>query len=211
MFGVEGDEALARRKQGKVAVLALGYNGGVGSLRVMGAEGNDSTLQGMVYQWRNANENIVHLWHDLDRAFRVGGQAGPHIRVEVQGSTRLVWLPSGRPIAYHKVGEKWVAKWGKKVKEVSFEDPKKRGLRTSTYGGKLSENVTQAVARDLLAQAMLDLDAAGYRIVGHVHDEILVEGGEIDEVSSIMNKSPEWAAGLPVDSAGFQCRRYRKD
>ena len=210
MFDVDEKEALRRRKQGKVAVLALGYNGGVNSLRAMGAEGSDGELQGLVYQWRNANQNITHLWQTMDKAFRVGGQVGEHLRVEVDGTTRRLWLPSGRAISYHNVHEKWVIKWNKKVKEVSYTDPKKPSLRIPTYGGRLSENVTQAVARDLLVQALLDLDAAGYRVVSHVHDEIIIEGGEVDAVSSIMNKSPEWAAGLPVNSEGFSTYRYQK-
>src|SRR5690606_2612659 len=93
---------------------------------------------------------------------------------------------------------------------ASFTDPRK-GWRTRTYGGRLVENITQAVARDVLAEALVRLDDAGVRVVGHVHDEILTEGRSLKRVSRIMTQSPAWAEGLPIDGAGFVCRRYRKD
>ena len=213
MFGVDEEEALARRKQGKVAVLALGFNGGINSLRVMGAEGDDMALQYLVRQWREANENIVSFWQALDNAFRRGGPVGEHIRIEKLGNDRLLYLPSGRAICYRKVGQRWTEKWGKRVKEVTFADPKRAGARVPTYGGKLAENVTQAVARDLLVEAMLQLDEAGHRVVGHVHDEILVEGASetsVAEVTALMAKNPAWAAGLPLAAEGDVCDRYRK-
>lgn len=204
------------RSQGKVAVLALGYNGGVNSLRAMGASGEDSDLQQLVSAWRRANPRIVSLWESMQDAFGSGGAVGPHLTVEVDGSTRRIRLPSGRAIGYHDV------KWEKyRVPDPNtgvmivkqgwrFRDPK-TGQRAGTYGGRLSENVTQAVARDILAAAMVRLTAAGYRVVMHVHDEALVEGEHpVDEIRAIMNDSPAWARGLPIDSAGFTCQRYRK-
>lgn len=213
MFDLDYEAARERRKQGKVATLALGYNGGVKSLRAMGAEGNDIELQRLVDLWREANENITQLWWDLDAKFRTGGQVGDYLRIEKDGSDRLLYLPSGRPICYRRVGQRWVEKWGRRVREMTYADPKKDGARVPTYGGKLAENVTQAVARDILAESMLSLDDHDYKVVGHVHDEILVETGddETERVSSIMTQVPGWAKGLPLDAEGFYTKRYRKD
>ncbi|MER2142154.1 MAG: DNA polymerase [Eubacteriales bacterium] len=199
------------RKEGKVAVLALGYNGGTGSLRAMGAEGSDEKLQYLVTQWRNANPAIVQFWADMQRAFRNGGQAG-RITVEKHGRDRIVRLPSGRGIGYHDVRERWVEKWGSQVKQLSFQDPKPPYLRVDTYGGRLTENVTQAVARDVLAGALVKLEEKGYDVVGHVHDEVLVQGTyPVEEIAGVLNDLPAWAEGLPIDAAGYTCPRYRKD
>ena len=200
------------RTHGKVAVLALGYNGGVASLRAMGAEGTDGALKRIVNQWRGTNSNITALWSEMQDAFRLGGPVGNFITVEVDGDSRLIRLPSGRAIYYHDCQFNWVeTQYGPK-RESSFRDPKAaRGFRTRTYGGRLIENVTQAVARDILAEALVRLDAEGYDIIGHVHDEVLVLGGDIQGVSEVMVEAPPWATGLPLGSAGFTTYRYRKD
>lgn len=212
MFNVSGEEALARRKQGKVATLALGYNGGVNSLRAMGAVGSDIELQKLVNLWREANPNITQLWWELDSKFRTGGEVGDFLRVEKDGHDRLLYLPSGRPICYRRVGQRWVEKWGKRVREMSYAYPKRDGARIPTYGGKLSENVTQAVARDILVEAMLNLDRHNRPVVGHVHDEVLVEGDfDLEGIVKLMTRVPSWAEGLPLDAEGFTTARYRKD
>lgn len=199
------------RKQGKVAVLALGYNGGVNALRAMGAEGTDEQLKPLVSQWRAANPAIVDLWWEMDTAFRKGGTVGNFVTVEKDGSDRYIRLPSGRVIGYHDCRLRWVEKWGKSVQEVHFADPKGPGIRTATYGGRLTENLTQAVARDVLSEALVRLDRAGLEVVGHVHDEILVHGTEtVDDVKQIMVQQPTWAGGLPLAAEGFTCPRYRK-
>src|SRR5690606_10583054 len=98
--------------------------------------------------------------------------------------------------------------YGRKL-GLDFQDPR-TGIRTSTYGGRLSENVTQAVARDVLAEALVRLEARGYPVVGHVHDEVLVEGSDVPGVTAVMTESPPWADGLPIAAEGFTCDRYRK-
>lgn len=196
------------RKEGKVAVLALGYNGGVGSLQAMGgsALGDETVLQRIVDQWRAANRNIVRLWGRVERAFYYGGQAGEHIRVEASGSDRLVRLPSGRAVVYHQVR-------ASRDGRLSFQDPRQR-WRTDTYGGRLVENFTQAVARDVLGAALVRLDEEGHQVVGHVHDEVIVEaapGSTVQAVHDVMVRPLDWSGGLPLEAAGYVCNRYRKD
>ena len=199
------------RREGKIAVLALGYNGGVGSLQAMGGDalGGESVLQRIVDQWRGANRNIVRLWSQLERAFYYGGNAGAILQVEANGADRLLRLPSGRAIVYHDVR---ATRSGGRT-HLSFQDPKLK-WRTDTYGGRLVENATQAVARDVLGEALVRLDAAGYPVVGHIHDEVIVEGASatsVQEVHDIMTQSPAWSAGLPLEAAGYTCDRYRKE
>lgn len=209
------------RAQGKVAVLALGFAGGINSLRVMGAEGEDRELQFLVDQWRRANRQIVRLWMDLADAVADAGSVpepvGQHLAVSRSGETVRLHLPSGRAIVYH--GMRWERyrvidpSTGKsKAKEGwRYDDPKKPGMRIGTYGGRLAENATQATARDILAEALVRLHSRGYHPVAHVHDEILVEGlHPVAEVAGVMCQSPAWAAGMPISAEGFTTTRYRK-
>src|SRR5690606_32331347 len=204
------------RFQGKVAVLALGYNGGVNSLRAMGAEGDNETLQRLVNVWRRANPRIVKLWEMMQDAVDTGGRVGPHIKITRRGDSMKMHLPSGRAIHYHGVKwERYVVideKTGKKIYKEGYRysDPKRGGARIGTYGGRLVENATQAIARDVLAEALVRLDQAGYPVVGHVHDEVIVESEDLDEITRIMTETPRWGRGLPLDAEGFVCDRYRK-
>lgn len=204
------------RFQGKVAVLALGYNGGVNSLRAMGAEGTERELRRLVNVWRRANPRIVNLWATMEEAIDGGGRVGPFIKITRRGRDMKMHLPSGRAIHYHGVRwEKYVVvdkKTGKKQHKQGwrYSDPKKGGARIGTYGGRLVENATQAVARDLLAEALVRLEEAGYPVVGHVHDEVIVESPDLENVSKIMTKQPRWARGLPIDGEGYLADRYRK-
>lgn len=193
------------RFQGKVAVLALGYNGSIGSLAAMGAEGDDEQLMMLVHQWRRANPNIVRLWKIMDQAFRGTGMAvGKRMRVEKDGNDRLLHLPSGRAIHYHDVEAA-----GKRITFANFRAPG----RMDTYGGRLVENATQAVARDILAEALVRLGEAGYDVVGHVHDEVIIEmpqDGTLAQLQDIVTASPKWADGLPLGGEGFVSQRYQK-
>jgi DNA polymerase len=186
------------RSQGKVAVLALGYNGAVGSLRAMGAQGDDDELLALVRQWRRANPAIQRFWYQMEDAFRDGGRV-KRIKVTVHGADRHIHLPSGRELRYHAVKST--------DGRLSFQSPMGR---TGTYGGSLTENVTQAVARDLLAHALSEMDEAGMEVVGHVHDEVLVAGDDIEAVTRLMTAAPRWAHGLPLAAEGFVTTRYRK-
>ena len=205
------------RDEGKVAVLALGYNGGIGSLRSMNAKGSDEKLQMYVNQWRGTNQEIVDFWPSTEMAFRNGNtQLGEHVYIERGGdSERRIVLPSGRGISYHRVGTKWgTTPWGSPVRQLSFTDARNYPRRLDTYGGRLTENITQAVARDVLAAAVLRVRGAGYRVVGHVHDEILVEAStddELDEITQLIITPEPWMDGLPIAAEGFIAPRYRKD
>lgn len=209
------------RAQGKVAVLALGYNGGINSLRVMGAEGSDDDLQRLVTQWRKANPAIVRLWSLMGDAIGESEtgpeQIGPHLRMSRDGDTVRLHLPSGRAITYHgmrweryKVKDLKTGRWLRK-EGWRYDDPKKVGMRIGTYGGRMVENATQAVARDIMGEALVRLHQQGHTVVGHVHDEILVEGDHpVEEISHIMCQLPGWAKGLPIDGEGFTTGRYAK-
>jgi DNA polymerase len=204
------------RSQGKVAVLALGYNGGTNSLRAMGAEGDNDTLQRLVNVWRKANPRIVKLWATMQDAVESGGRVGPHIKITRRGDSMKMHLPSGRAISYH--GVKWEryvvidkATGKKSFKEGwRYSDPKMGGARIGTYGGRLVENATQAIARDVMAEAIIRLDEAGYEVVGHVHDEVIVEGTDLEGITALMTQTPIWGRGLPIDGEGFVTERYRK-
>lgn len=205
------------RSQGKVAVLALGYNGAVNSLRNMGAEGGDEELLQLVYQWRKANKRIVQLWSTMGDAIEEGGPVGRHLHITRHGSTMKLHLPSGRAIHYHDV--KWERynvkdpKTGKRVVKTGwrYTDPKAPATRIGTYGGRMVENVTQGVARDILAEALVRLHEHGYSVAGHVHDEVLVEGiHPVEDIVKVMCDQPSWATGLPIEAEGGTCKRYRK-
>lgn len=221
------------RGQGKIAVLALGYNGGPGSLQAMATDRDIIDIDGVptplakvpdeilydmfVYPWRNTNANIVRLWSRLENRFRTGGSIGDHMFFEKANSNRdrLLRLPSGRAIAYRKAGlqkrMKENPRTGKMEERKVLTFASSAGYRADTYGGRLAENATQAVARDIMAEALVRLEKAGFRPVAHVHDEIMVEGARsVDQVAEIMTQVPRWAEGLPIDGEGFVCRRYKK-
>lgn len=207
------------RAQGKVAVLALGYGGGIASLKAMaggqldnpdGTPMTDDQMHVLVNQWRRANPHIVRWWKMLEQAFFRGGAAGRRIRIEGSGNERQIVLPSGRAIVYHQL------EWGRDQYgnvRPSFWMPTggAGGYRCETYGGRLAENVTQAVARDLLAASMVRMEAQGLPVVGHVHDEVLVETTDLEAVHSCMIESPVWAPGIPLDASGYVTQRYHKD
>lgn len=218
------DVTKADRQKGKVATLALGYQGGAGALERMGAAQMGiapSEYEGIVWQWRRSNQRIVRFWYDLQTACIEATRSGHRtelahgLRVGRSSKTGalMITLPSGRVLHYHQP----------RVREggLSFVDTSSRGgyARVETYGGKLAENVVQAVARDLLANALSGLQqyAAELRVVMHVHDEIVAEANEgdaqrlLDVMNKVMCCAPTWADGLPLSAAGFTTKAYRKD
>lgn len=208
------------RQIGKVAVLALGYQGGVGAFQTMAAayrvEIEDELADQIKVKWRKANKNIVRFWYDLEAAANNAVKhrghafdAGP-ITFKCHGDFLFAKLPSGRRLAYYqpRLGNNGLEFWGTDSRLGG------RWAKLDTYGGKLAENVTQAVSRDLLADAMLRVEAAGYPVVMHVHDEIVSEVpkdfGSLAEFEELICQMPDWATGLPMAVEGFECERYKK-
>lgn len=235
MFGIpidkirKGAPEYAYRQRGKVATLALGYQGASGALIAMGALRNglsEDELPDIVARWRKANPRIVDLWYTLERAAvetirtgRAQGVRGLVLAMEGDNATgqwfMTIRLPSGRKLYYarpalgqNKWGRESITYWGVNAG---------RWKQLETYGGKLAENCVQAIARDCLAEAITQLEAAGHKVVFHVHDEIIVEGdagtaeAELLEIERIMSEPIPWAPGLPLAAAGWADRYYRKD
>lgn len=220
MFHVPYDEARPLRKKGKVAVLALGYGGGINALKAMGAEGTDAELEEIKQTYRAANPRIAKFWADMDRAMRNrSGRVGEYITVHPKANGLVtIKLPSGRELFYHKLHFRTVSKFDKEVEALHFLDPKSHRAVIPTYGGRLTENVTQAVARDVLAHALVNLDKENVAVVAHVHDEVIAEGGvTVERMKELMGAgpgnplSPPWSEGLPLAAEGYYCARYRKE
>lgn len=212
------------RQRGKVAELALGYQGGPNALINMGAlkEGlTEEELPKLVAMWRNANKAIVGLWDKVGNAAIEAVETGQAvvlkrgIRFHVEKNILFITLPSGRKLAYLRP-RLVPGKFGTPalVYEGMNQVTKQWG-KQDTYGGKLVENIVQAIARDCLADAMIRIDEAGYKIGLHVHDEVLSEMpdgvGSIDEMLDIMRQPIPWAPGLPLDADGFETMYYKKD
>lgn len=220
MFHVPYEEAKPLRKKGKVAVLALGYGGGINALKAMGAEGTDAELEEIKQTYRAANPRIAKFWADMDRAMRNrSGRVGEYITVHPKANGLVtIKLPSGRELFYHKLHFRTVNKFDKEVEALHFLDPKSHRAVIPTYGGRLAENVTQAVARDVLAHALVNLDKENVAVVAHVHDEVIAEGGvTVERMKELMGAgvgnplAPPWADGLPLAAEGYYCARYRKE
>ena len=210
------------RQKGKISELALGYGGGVGALKAMGALDMgvpEDELPGLVNSWRGANPRIVQFWWDLDAAalkvvrHRTQARVG-RIGLEYRSGFLFVTLPSGRRLAYVKPRIE-LNKFGREGLTYEGIGENKKWSRIETYGPKLTENVVQGTARDLLAYAMLRLDGAGYPVVMHIHDEAVAEvpegTGSVADMTTLMSQGPEWAAGLPLRADGYECYFYKKD
>ncbi len=210
------------RQKGKISELALGYGGSVGALKSMGALEmglQEEELQPLVNTWRNANPNITRLWWEIDRAAiqvvkEKGMQQVGKIKIQCKSGILFITLPSGRNLCYIKPRLE-ENKFGREGITYEGVAENKRWGRIETYGPKLVENIVQGIARDLLADALINVDRAGYDIVMHVHDEIVVEavGSEenLKEVCRLMAVAPSWAKGLPLRADGFSCDFYKKD
>lgn len=210
------------RQKGKISELALGYGGSVVALTAMGAIDMgvaEEELQGLVTAWRQANTNITKLWWDIDKAAikavneKTSVQVGK-IKIHYESGIMFITLSSGRKLSYIKPRIE-PNKFGRNAVTYEGVGAAKKWERIETYGPKLVENIVQAIARDLLAEAMLRVADKGYDIVMHVHDEIIVESeegqGSLKEICDIMAIAPSWADGLPLRADGYECEYYRKD
>jgi DNA polymerase bacteriophage-type len=210
------------RQKGKISELALGYQGGKGALVTMGALDmglTEEELPGLVVDWRTANPEIVTLWHSLgDAAIKaVGGKTDVVVPV-ANGRSSLVFsygggfltlaLPSGRKLHYVKPLIESDDFGRPQLTYEGIDQKTRRWFRLKTYGGKLVENVTQAIARDCLAETLLQVP----NVVMHVHDEVIAEGGmDLAEIETVMAKPIAWAPGLKLTGDGFTHPYYRKE
>lgn len=235
MFGVpierikKGNPEYALRQKGKVAELALGYQGGAGALINMGALDMgipEDDLPDIVQRWRDTNKRICDLWYKMNSAAVEAISTGSSVGVgrllvsceydavhEVEYLTVL--LPSGRKLYYNspQIGEN---KWGgPSISYMGMDQTTKKWKRIETYGGKLVENCVQAVARDCLAQAIENLEAKGLPVVFHIHDEVVIDcradTATLEDVVDIMSQPIPWAPGLPLNADGWVGGFFKKD
>lgn len=212
------------RQKGKVAELALGYQGGTNALIAMGAIDmglKEEELPELVEVWRNANKKIVRCWYDIENAAqkavkdKVLTNVGS-IKFHVENGILFIALPSGRNLSYIRPRIEMDSRFNREcLTYEGMDQTSKQWSRQNTYGGKLVENIVQATARDCLGEAMLRVDKSGYKIVMHVHDEIIIEEpegfGSLKEVCSIMGEPIPWAPGLTLRADGFESKFYKKD
>lgn len=209
------------RARGKVASLACQYGGAEGALISMGALNfvEEEELKGLVQSWRAANPHIVNYWYEIDGAVKAAVKERKMTKVGMvtvyyQSGMLKIALPSGRVLSYVRP-RMTVNRFGSE--SVSYEGigTNRKWTRIESYGAKFCENIVQATARDVLAEAMLRLEKKGFDIVCHIHDEVVLEVPEgtssVEEVNGIMAVCPDWCEGLPLKAAGFESPFYKKD
>ena len=215
---VKGNPNYEYRQKGKQATLSCGYGGGVGALKAMGAKMPEEEMQPLVDAWSAANPNIVAFWGALDRAARTVIRRKTSARI---GKVALYWqddkmfmrLPSGRNLCYQSP-HFTENRFGNDA--IGYYAPNAAGQMVvqETFGGKLAENATQAIARDILAHALLTLEKNGYPVIFHVHDEAVIEmpigQGALEEACRLMAIAPDWAKDLPLRADGYECAYYQK-
>lgn len=217
-----------------VLVHNCGFGGGAGALLNLGGAKiypkgtpEDVIWQGLtslVETWRVAHPHIVSWWKQVHTAFDRGGPASTRIPVDVEivGNDRYVWLPSGRALVYHNCRREYVQPKDRNGKPLPYrrrawvcDAVVGNGTQRRIVGGPTQvENIIQAIGRDLLTHALVNVERAGFRTVTHVHDEIVTETTgrlTVERLSSLMCDLPDWAEGLPVEAAGYTTQRYRKD
>ena len=209
------------RQKGKIAELALGYGGSVCALKAMGALNyglQEEELKPLVDAWRQSNPHITKLWWAVDKAaatcVREHTATETHgIRFYYQSSMMFIVLPSGRKLVYVKP-KMGINRFGNESVTYEGIGEQKKWMRLESYGPKFVENIVQATARDILAEAMLRLENAGHRIVMHIHDEVVIEAPpdtELDDICAVMDKTPSWAKGLLLRADGYETEFYKKD
>ena len=209
------------RARGKVASLACQYGGAEGALVSMGALNfvKEEELKGLVQSWRSANPHIVNYWYEIDGAVKAAVKERKittvgKVTVYYQSGMLKITLPSGRVLSYVRP-RMTTNRFGSE--SVSYEGvgTNRKWTRIESYGAKFCENIVQAMARDVLAEAMLRLEKSGFDIVCHIHDEVVLEVPEgissVEEVNQIMAVCPDWCEGLPLKAAGFESPFYKKD
>lgn len=213
------------RQKGKVAVLACGYQGGVGAMKRMDKGGSipEDELQSVVDQWRQANSKVVKLWRTVELAARTAIEEHRTVRLKngiafgyINGNL-FIKLPGGRKLCYWNTRLKLDPRDGREhIIYMGVNQETKQWGETETYGGKLVENIVQATARDCLAISMQRIAALGYNIVMHVHDEIIVDcpvedTDAMERINACMAEPIPWAPGLPLKGDGYETPFYMKD
>lgn len=213
--GVNGE----LRQKGKIATLACGYGGSSGALISMGALQmglKEEELPEIIDSWREANPKIVQYWWDVEKAAMTAYKTGERseigkIAFEFWSGTLWMVLPSGRRLAYLKPRTQ-PNRFGRMSLTYEGVGQNHKWSRQETYSGRLVENATQAIARDILAEAMARMEDYGLSIVGHVHDEVIIEAPigkyKVDEVCKLMAIKPDWCEGLPLSAAGYLAPSY---
>lgn len=216
------------RQKGKIATLALGYSGGVSALEAMGGKRlgmTEAEEAEVVNLWRRSNPHIVKMWATVERAaiaaIKTGERVTVHRGIEIgrRWGMLTVTLPSGRTLCYPRasVGTEYGDSWRGDHDVIEYEglnQTTKKWERVRTYGGKLVENIVQAIARDILGVVILRARAAGLEIVFHIHDEIVVEakpGQTLADVESLFSAPIDWCKDLPLKGAGYTTPYYLKD
>ena len=213
------------RQKGKVAVLACGYQGGVGAMKRMDKGGSipEDELQSVVDQWREANPKVVKLWRTCELAAKTAIQEHRTVRLahgiafSYINRNLFIQLPSGRKLCYWDTRLKQDDYTGRlSITYMGVNQETKQWGETETYGGKLVENIVQATARDCLAVAMTRVSALGYKIEMHVHDEMIVDVPNTDteapgRINAIMAQPIDWAEGLPLKGDTYETPFYKKD
>lgn len=211
------------RQKGKIAELALGYQGGKNALLKMGAESMglcDEDISNLVKAFRSSNANIVDLWRSIEKGCiksvrdKVSVKVNEYVEVISDKDFMFIKLPSKRKLAYFNPEIEIDSTYGKEVLVYkSLNQTTKNFEKTYTYGGKLTENIVQAIARDVLAFKMLELDRAGFKIVMHVHDEVVLEVDEdttLNQVTEIMEREIPYLKKLKLKSDTYTSKYYRK-
>lgn len=210
------------RQKGKVAELACGYGGSSGALISMGALQmglKEEELPEIIDSWREANPKIVQYWWDVEKAATQAFKTGKRQEIgklafEFYSGTLWMLLPSGRKLAYLKPRLQ-PNRFGRMSLTYEGVGQNHKWARQETYSGRLVENATQAIARDILAEAMARMEGYGLNIVGHVHDEVIIEAPKdqytVEEVCKLMSVNPEWCKDLPLNAAGYKGSYYFKD
>lgn len=211
------------RQKGKIAELALGYGGSVGALTSMDKAKSipEDELPGIVSRWREASPHITKFWWDVDKAAKKAIKERTTVCMQFglkfiyDPGVLFIQLPSGRKLSYIRPKIE-IGKFDKPIITYEgMEQTSKQWTTLETYGPKLVENIVQATARDCLSEAMFKVNKAGYDIVMHVHDELIMDVpkgfGSLEEVNGIFGEPIDWAPGLPLNADGYECSYYKKD
>lgn len=232
MFGIpiekikKGNPEYELRQKGKVAELALGYQGGSGALIQMGALDKgikEEELTEIVQRWRHSNKRIVDLWHTIQNCAINCIKTGQtqvmqkNIVFGMKNDNLIITLPSKRQLFYIKPKLE-INKFGSEaLNYMGQNQTTKKWERIPTYGGKLTENIIQAIARDCLAEAIKNLVKSGFKVLFHIHDECICEVPKndsrftLENAIEIMCQIPKWAEGLPLNADGFTSDYYKKE